>query len=389
LININIYIFYIRNFNLVTAQDILDGLRPWVECESPTSDAEAVNKVMSLAEHDWKKIGFEVERIPGKDGFGDHLSIKTNWRSDSVKNEKGILILSHLDTVHPHGSFEQGCFLIDEDTVTGPGILDMKGGAYIAFIALKLISQGKKKPKLPVHILFTSDEEVGSPTSRSLIEAAGNSAKYVLVTEPARSDGKIVTSRRGVGRFKIITRGRAAHAGVSHFDGKSAIKEMAKQILVIEAMTDYERGLTLNVGKIKGGSADNTVPDYCEATIDLRVENSQIVDEISNKLMSLKSLDTDINVEVSGGINRPPFIRTEGGKDLFEHAKLLASEIGFDLEGIHTGGGSDGSFLAKDIPTLDGLGVDGVGPHTLNEHMFVSSLLPRMTLLKRLIETLN
>jgi glutamate carboxypeptidase len=151
----------------------------------------------------------------------------------------------------------------------------------------------------------------------------------------------------------------------------------------------YERGLTLNVGKVKGGSADNTVPDYCEATIDLRVENSQIADEISNKLMSLKSSDTDINVEVSGGINRPPFIRTEGGKNLFEHAKLLASEIGFDLEGIHTGGGSDGSFLAKDVPTLDGLGVDGIGPHTLNEHMFVSSLIPRMTLLKRLIETLN
>ena len=169
---------------------------------------------------------------------------------DNDFEKPGILVLSHMDTVHPHGSFGENKFIINGDTVRGPGILDMKGGAFLAFIALKLISESSKLPKLPVHILFTSDEEVGSPTSRTLIESAGSMAKYVLVTEPARNGGKIVTSRRGVGRYKITVQGTAAHSGVNHQQGMSAIKEMAQQILYIESLTDYDQGVTLNIGKI-------------------------------------------------------------------------------------------------------------------------------------------
>ena len=374
---------------MITENEILEGLKPWVETESPTSDADAVNKVMTLAEKNWLSIGFHVQRIAGTNGFGDHLSIRSNWGYDNDFEKPGILVLSHMDTVHPHGSFGNNNFVISGDTVKGPGILDMKGGAFLAFIALKLISESSKLPKLPVHILFTSDEEVGSPTSRNLIESAGSMAKYVLVTEPARNGGKVVTSRRGVGRYKITVKGTAAHSGVNHQQGISAIKEMAKQILFIESLTDYERGITLNVGKIIGGTADNTIPDYCESSIDLRIENSNLAEEVEKKLMALNYKKDGIQVKVKGGINRPPFSVTEGGKDLFVKAKSHAKEIGFELVGMHTGGGSDGSFLAEKVPTLDGLGVDGVGPHTLNEHLFISSLIPRMMLLKKLFENLE
>jgi|TARA_B100000768_G_C11279347_1_gene377664 glutamate carboxypeptidase len=370
-------------------KNILDGLRSWVECESPTSDAEAVNRMMTLAETDWSSIGFDVVRIPGRDGFGDHLSIKSNWGQENSLSNTGILILTHLDTVHPHGSFGENKFVIDGDRVTGPGILDMKGGAYIAYWALKLIVNSTEKPSLPIHILCTSDEEVGSPTSRSLIEDAGKSAKYILVTEPARDGGKIVISRRGVGRYKIVTRGLAAHAGVNHKDGSSAIREMAGQILKIENMTDYERGITLNIGKISGGTADNTIPDYCEATVDLRVESTKLANEIDSKLRDLKPIQENTQVLIEGNMNRPPFSQTEESRDLFVKASAIAAEVGFELVGMHTGGGSDGSFLAEIIPTLDGLGVDGVGPHTLSEYLNISSLQPRMNLLRKLILNLT
>lgn len=370
-------------------KNILDGLRSWVECESPTSDFKAVNRMMTLAETDWSSIGFDVERIPGRDGFGDHLSIKSSWGWENSLSNTGILILTHLDTVHPHGSFGEDRFVIDGDRVTGPGILDMKGGAYIAFQALKSIVSSIQKPLLPIHILCTSDEEVGSPTSRSLIEDAGNSAKYILVTEPARDGGKIVISRRGVGRYKIVTRGLAAHAGVNHKDGSSAIREMANQILKIENMTDYARGVTLNVGKIKGGTADNTIPDYCEATVDLRVESSKLAIEIDSKLRSLKPLQENTQVLIEGKMNRPPFSQTKESRELFDKASAFATEVGFELVGMHTGGGSDGSFLAEKVPTLDGLGVDGVGPHTLTEYLKISSLQPRMNLLRKLILNLT
>ena len=183
--------------------------------------------------------------------------------------------------------------------------------------------------------------------------------------------------------------GTAAHSGVNHQQGISAIKEMAQQILYIESLTDYDRGVTLNVGKVAGGTAENTIPDYCEATIDLRIENPTLAEEIEKKLMTLNYKKDGIQVKVQGGINRPPFSVTEEGEKLFEIAKKHAKEIGFELVGMHTGGGSDGSFLAEKVPTLDGLGVDGIGPHTLNEHLFISSLVPRMMLLKKLFENLD
>lgn len=365
---------------MATEDEIIAGLKPWVEAESPTSDAAAVNRVMDLAQADWRGAGFSVRRIPGRDGMGDHLSVESPWGEGP-----GILILTHLDTVHPVGAFGPRAFRIEDGLIRGPGALDMKGGAHIALVACREIAAAGGCA-LPVRVLVTSDEEVGSPTSRDLIETEGARAKFVLVPEPARNGGKCVTGRRGVGRYGIAAHGRAAHAGVAHADGRSAIREMARQILAIEAMTDYERGLTLNVGRIEGGTVDNTVPEWCRARIDVRMQTPEIAAEIDARLKALSAHDPDVTVTVEGGINRPAYVKTPGIAALLERAQGIARDIGFTLEDMHTGGGSDGSFLAARIPTLDGIGVDGAGAHTLDEHVFVASLVPRMRLLKGLIE---
>ncbi|RMF37158.1 MAG: M20 family peptidase [Alphaproteobacteria bacterium] len=366
----------------VTAEDILTGLRPWVEAESPTRETQAVNRVMDLVAADYRGIGFAVERIPGRDGLADHLRATAPWGGEGP----GILVLCHVDTVHGVGAMGPA-FRREGDRVYGPGVLDMKGGGFLAFTALRLMAE-EGTGGLQVRVLITGDEEVGSPTARALIEAEGERARFVLVPEPARNGGRIVTGRRGVGRYGVTVHGRAAHSGIAHAEGRSAIAEMARQVLKIEAMTDYDRGVTLNVGRIEGGTTDNTVPEWCRARVDLRMDDAGLAAEFDAALKALAPLADGFEIEVQGGITRPPWRKTPAIQALFAHAQGLAAEIGFDLKDIHTGGGSDGSFLAARLPVLDGLGVDGAGAHTLEEHLYVSSLVPRMRLLKRLMETL-
>ncbi|MEM9047571.1 MAG: M20 family metallopeptidase [Pseudomonadota bacterium] len=363
--------------------EIVDGLRAWVAAESPTHDKTAVNRVVDLAQAGWQQAGFTTRRVPGRDGYGDHILVESPWGG---ADEKGILILTHLDTVHEIGAFGDP-FQISNGRIRGPGVLDMKGGAFIALVAAREIARAGGCA-LPIRALVTADEEVGSPTSRALIEREGARAAYVLVTEPARNGGKCVTGRRGVGRYTLTAHGRAAHSGVAHSDGRSAIREMARQILALEAMTDYDRGLTLNVGRVSGGTTDNTVPEWCVAYLDVRMEDAAIAAEIDARLKALAAQDRDVSLTVEGGINRPPYRKTPGIAALFSKAQAIARDIGFDLQDVFTGGGSDGSFLAGQIPTLDGIGVDGAGAHTLDEHVEIASLVPRMMLLGRLMDAL-
>ena len=368
---------------------LLEGIRGWVEIETPTYDAAGVNKLMSLVASQFAATGARVERIPGRDGRGDHLSITSPWRGPQGDNSAGILVLSHLDTVHPLGTLAKHLpFRVEGDKAYGPGISDMKGGAYLAYAAYCAIAADPKLQKLPIRMLYTSDEEVGSPTSRALIEAAAEGAKYVLVTEAARDGGKIVTARKGVGRYDITTHGRPSHSGARHADGRSAIVEMAHQVLAIEAMTDYARGITVNIGQIEGGTADNVVPQTCTAAIDLRVTTMADAEDMHRRLTTLTPCTRDVTVDVTGGMNRLPYEESAAGRALFDHARVCAREFGIDLAGVHSGGGSDGNFTAHKVATLDGLGSDGFGAHTLDEHLFVSSLVPRKMLLQRLMQTL-
>jgi glutamate carboxypeptidase len=211
----------------------------------------------------------------------------------------------------------------------------------------------------------------------------------VLVVEPARDGGKVVTARRGVGRFLMKAHGRPAHSGGRHADGRSAILEVARQVVAIEAMTDYARGISLNVGQIRGGSADNVVPEHCEATIDLRVTTPADGEAMTARLKGLKAHNPDVRLEVTGAMNRPPYEKNEGVARLLALAREQAAGIGLKLIDTATGGGSDGNFTAATTPTLDGLGVDGDGAHTMQEHLLVSSLVPRKTLLERLFLSLR
>src|ERR1700757_4724196 len=365
---------------------MIEGIRRWVENESPTSNKAAVNRMLDLVMSDLDGVPVRIERIAGRDGYADMLKVRAG-----EADAPGILVLSHTDTVHPIGTLAGALpFRRDGDRLYGPGVYDMKGGAYLAFDALRAVARAGSA-RLPIVYLFTREEEVGSPISREVIEAEARRARYVLVTEPARDGGKIVTSRKGVGRFEVKATGIPAHSGGSHRKGRSAIKEMAHQILAIEAMTDYTRGVTTTVGMISGGTAANVIPQHCHISVDLRVRDAATGDEFEQRILGLNSVDADVKLKVTGGMNRPPFEKTAAIEALLRQAQALARDIGFVLaDTMMTGGGSDGNFTAAlGIATLDGLGIDGDGAHTDWEHGFVSSIEPRTRLMRRLLETLQ
>jgi glutamate carboxypeptidase len=372
-----------RPFNL---GHMITGLQRWVETESPTRNTGAVNRMVDLVQAEVADLPGRTVRVPGRNGFADMLIV----RSDET-DRPGILILSHIDTVHPLGTLAGALpFRRDGDKLYGPGIYDMKGGAYLALSAFRSVVQARAA-KLPLTFVFTPDEEVGSPTSRQVIETEARQTRYVLVTEPARDGGKIVTARKGVGRFEMTATGVPAHSGSRHQDGHSAIKEMARQILAIEALTNYQRGVTTTVGVVAGGTAPNVIPQHCQITIDLRVKTAEAGREFEAKILGLKPVDPGVSLKITGAMNRPPFEKSPAIEALFRHAQGLARAIGFELtDAPMAGGGSDGNFTAAlGVPTLDGLGIDGDGAHTEWEHGLVSSIEPRTLLMRRLLETLH
>ncbi len=374
---------------MATAADeaTIQGLKAWVLQESPTYAAAGVNAMMDLVEAEVRDAPIRVERVPGQQGLGDTLVL----RAGRDTGQPGILVMSHLDTVHPVGTVENDLPLrIEGDRLYGPGVYDMKGGAYFALQAFKEAARSGQAA-LPLVFLVTPDEEIGSPTTQGLIQDLGRRSAYALVTEPARDGGKIVTSRKGVGRFDVHVEGRPAHSGSRHQDGRSAIREAARQIVRIEEMTDYERGVTTTVGLVNGGTAMNTIPQHCRFSVDLRVVTAADGEAFEQALLGLQPHDPDVKVTVTGAMNRPPYERTEPVARLFQHAQALAREIGFELQDVpRTGGGSDGNFTAAlGVPTLDGLGIDGDGAHTLQEYGLISSIAPRQALMLKLLETLR
>jgi glutamate carboxypeptidase len=381
----------VKNEPKIDADEVLAGIVEWVSIESPSHDGKSVNKVVDHVEGQFRDLGLKLERVPGRDGFGDILECRTPPEM-SEGDGKGILVLAHLDTVHPIGMIEKDLKIRREgDSIFGPGIYDMKAGGYIAYYALRHLVRQGKKTRLPVTFLFIPEEEVGSPTSRSRIEDAARGHKYALVMEPGRDGDRVVTSRKGVGRFSLTVKGTASHAGVRHQDGRSAIHEMAKQIMRIEAKTDYARGITCNVGLIQGGSGVNVVPAECKIEVDLRVPSQQLAEEMTHWFLNLEPIGQDVTLTVEGEMNRPPYQKDAGISALFERAQSIYREIGKELLDVPlTGGGSDGNFTAAlGIPTLDGLGADGKGAHAAFEQIYYSSLVPRTYLCTRLLETLD
>jgi glutamate carboxypeptidase len=309
---------------------------------------------------------------------GDHLEIRVG------NGAKPIVLLCHHDTVWPEGTLARLPFRVDGDRVTGPGSYDMKAGIVQAAFALEAA-----RPQRSVVVLSTADEEIGSESSRALIEDTARGAVAVLVLEPAASGGAIKTARKGIADFVLEVEGRAAHAGVEPEKGISAVEELAHQVLALKALADPSNGTTINVGVVRGGTRPNVVAAYAEAEIDVRFARSSEAERIVAGIEGLKPRLRGARLRIRGGVDRPPLERSPGVVRLAELAQRLAREVGFTLTETSTGGGSDGNFTAAlGVPTLDGLGPDGGGAHADSEHLLIDSWLRRTELLRRLIEAL-
>ncbi len=368
------------------ANELLAQINRWVAVESKTDEVDGVNRMMDLAESACATAGMLTDRIPGREGFADCVLARPR---DDGGDGPCVLLLAHLDTVHPAGTLARNPVRTEGDRAFGPGILDMKGGACLAVAACgAALADGGAR--LPGRILFVSDEEVGSVVSRRYIEREARRARYVLVVEPGRPNNTMVTGRKGTIRMELAAHGRPSHSGVRPEDGRSAIREMAHQILELEDCTDPDRGITVTTGLVSGGSAPNVVPELCRATVDVRVRTAPDSEEMLRRLRSLRPRFPDVRLEIRAEENRPPYEKNDDVASLYEFARAEAQAIGLPCGECSTGGGSDGNFTAAmGVPTLDGLGVEGDGAHTMEEHLRISSLVPRATMLARLCRNLQ
>lgn len=354
-------------------------LKKLVEIESPSVVKEAVDQVGACLMEECKARGASVEVVPS-DTTGNHLIAR--WGS----GPGGILLMHHMDTVFPTGTLKQMPFYAKDDRIFGPGVLDMKGGIVISLTAITALLGVGPLPR-PVTVLITSDEELGSGTSRELIEKLAQEAELVLVLESGLLDGSLKTWRKGVGDYVIKVKGRAAHAGGAHEQGRNAIEEMAHQVIAIQKMTDYAKGTTLNVGVIKGGTVSNVVPEEATAEVDFRVLIPAEAERVDKAMHALKPVTADTTLEISGGLNRPPMPNDDLMKATFEKARKIAAGIGQDLKAGGSGGGSDGNLVAPfGIALLDGMGTYGEGLHSEREFIFTRSLTERAALLASLIQ---
>ncbi len=364
------------------AEAMLPGLRRWVECESPTFDAPAVARMMDIAARDLALMGAQIETIPGRMGCGPCVRATFPHPNPAMP---GILVMGHMDTVHPIGTLEPLPWRVEGNKVFGPGVYDMKGGNWIAVEAIRQLIKAGIATSRPVTVLLTSDEEIGSPSTRDLIEAEAARHAVVLVPEPARPDGGVVTGRYAIARFNLRTTGRPSHAGARLGDGRSAIREMCRQVVAIEALTSD--AVTYSIGVIHGGQWVNCVATHCDAESLSMAKRQEDLDAAVEQMLSLRPTGNDVQLTVTRGVTRPVWEPDEQGMALYGTARKIARSLGFDINSQSAGGGSDGNFTgAMGIPTLDGLGVQGAGGHTLEEHLLLDSLVPRAKLMAGLLQ---
>lgn len=361
-------------------------LKLLVETESPSHDKAAVDRVGAILAEEARKLGATVEIIPNQE-TGDHVLARfaPSGAVGELEAHKPILMLCHMDTVFPLGTIQKIPYREDGDKIFGPGTSDMKAGIVIALGAIE--EAQKLGLNRPVTLLCTSDEEIGSHTSRTLIESLAKESALVLVMEPALIDGSLKTWRKGTGSFQVKTHGRAAHSGGDHQAGRNAIEEMAHQIIAIQKLTDYSRQTTLNVGVIHGGTVSNVVPEECSIQVDVRVMQPGEWERVEAEMKNLKPVLDGTTIEVKGRLNRPPMPFDDTMQVTFEKAQSIAAQIGMHLTAGGTGGASDGNFVAAlGIPLLDGMGAVGEGYHSEREYIFANSLEQKVKLVAKLLE---
>jgi glutamate carboxypeptidase len=362
---------------------MLEALEHLVSLESPSTDKLALDFYAQNLAARFETLGAETTLITNPTSGAQ---LKATLRTPQTGLERPGLILCHYDTVWPMGTIEKQPFRVDGDKAYGPGAYDMKASHVMVEYALRGISElGLRLPR-PIVILFNSDEEIGSLTSRGLIEELAQQSEYVLVLEPPTAEGALKTARKGVGIYTLQIKGRASHAGTQPELGISAIDELAHQILYLRNLSDLEQGTTVNAGVVKGGTRSNVIPAYAEAEIDVRAWTKQEAERIESAMASLQPISSGVEVRVQGGFNRPPMMRSDAIEDLFHEVQHIGTKLGLELHEGSTGGGSDGNFtVALGVPTLDGLGAMGDGAHAVHEHILVSDLPIRTGLLAAIL----
>ena len=367
---------YIRQ----NGEQILEDVKALVRCESPTTDRALANACAhAIVELVDERLGVPAT-VHEQQERGSHVCFTMG------EGEEQILLLCHYDTV-----WDKGRLVLRQegDKLYGPGVLDMKSGLVACIWAMK-VCQELNLPHKKLCLLCTSDEEVGSQTSRALIEQIAKESVAVLCAEPAEAiTGNLKTARKGTSAYTVRIFGKAAHAGNDPKGGVSAVEEMAKQILYLHGLTDFEKGTTVNAGVASGGTRPNIIAEAAALEIDVRTWTMEEAQRIDALIHGLKPTREGIRIEVEGGIGRPALELTEANQALFQTAQAVAGQLGLPLAGAAVGGGSDGNFTsAVGVPTLDGLGAVGDGPHAEREHIEVSKLLPRVMLLAGLISAL-
>lgn len=365
--------------------DVTAFIQRVVEIESPSGDVEGSRAVADELLRAARGIPAvtDVERIPSP-GYGEHMRLHA---FGSTRESAGTtLLLGHTDTVHPRGTLEARPVRREAERMYGPGIFDMKANCVLALEVVRTLAAFGVAPAAPVVLLLTCDEEVGSPTGREFVEQEARRAGSVLVLEPSAPGGRVKTSRKGVGVWTVAAHGRAAHAGLDPDAGASAVLELARQVVRFHDMNDRARGITFNVGTVRGGTGANVVAAEAEAQVEARFATMDGARRIEESMRALRPFDERVRLSVTGGVNRPPLERTAGVEQLYARAREIAAELGFELGEQGVGGASDGNFAAGlGVPVLDGLGIEGDGAHAAHEHILTIDIARRGAILAGLI----
>ena len=366
-------------------EEFLNLLKEAVVRESPSGDVERIREVASFFASQFEARGADVEVMEAP-GAGVHLLVRI---SGEEPGGKPLLVLGHMDTVHPVGTFGETPFTIDGDVVRGPGVYDMKGGIVAILMGMDLLAGRGEKPAGDILVLATCDEEVGSATSRALIEEKAAESRGCIVMEPCVPGGAAKVRRKGGGQYSLTVEGIAVHAGIEPEKGASAIHELARQIIMLEGLADIQQGTTVNVGVIEGGTKVNVVADRAVGGIDVRFWNREEAHRMDGAIRGIMPVDARCSVTVEGEINRYAMEKTPASDGLFQVAKEEADKIGFTLEAGESGGASDGNFTSGlGCPTVDGMGIDGGGAHALDEHILLADIPTRIALASRLLARL-
>jgi glutamate carboxypeptidase len=346
-------------------------LRELVEIESPTY-SPGVRHVASRMAEELEALGGEVRML-----VGDHVVADLDGEGEP------LLLLGHTDTVWEEGTLATMPFRVEKGVAFGPGVYDMKGCLVVMLDAIGRATPGHRA----LRVFLTADEEQGSRTAREAMRDAAVGMAAALVVEPPTNLGHLKTARKGLGRFHVAITGRPAHAGTNLVDGASAVEELAHQILWLHELTDHDRGISVNVGVVHGGTRENVVAAYADARLDVRVSQRADLERLDRILRGLEPTVEGTSIEVSGEWTRPPLERSEGAGKLFARARTIGLGLGLDLKEASSGGGSDGNLVgALGLPVLDGLGAEGKGAHAHDEQIRLDALPVRAQLLAGLLE---